>query len=121
MTEYNLFCYAEDRGKDGFQQKRYRIFNKEVGKDRYYEIRNLIKDDVLKDLKLELNNSKWEDEWKKVSSEQWKRILDIPEADKDIIESIVGFKLDLDKDDWVDVKISRSTLEELRKKGVKII
>jgi len=121
MTEYNLFCYAEVRDKDGFQQKRYRAFNKEVGEDRYYEIRDLIKNDILKDLKLELDNNKWEDEWKKVSSGQWKRILEIPEADKDIIEKIIGFKLDLDKDELVDIKISRSTLEELKKKGVKIV
>jgi len=121
MTEYNIFCWADDRNKDGFQQKRYRVFNKEVGEDRYCEIKDLIKNDILKDLKLELNKNSWEDEWKKVTNEQWKRILEIPEADKDIIEKIIGFELDLEKDDLVDVKISRSTLEELKKKGIKIV
>ena len=96
MTEYNLFCYAEDENKDGFQQPRYRAFNKIVGKKRYYEIKDLIRNDILKDLKLELNKNNWEGEWKKVSPEQWKRILEIPEADREVIEKIIGFEIDLE-------------------------
>jgi len=56
MTEHNIFCYAEDREKDGFQQPQYRAFNKVVGEDRYYEIKDEILA-ILKDLKLELNKN----------------------------------------------------------------
>ena len=94
MTEYNIFCQSDNlNDENSFQQKRYRAFNKEVGITRYNEIVDLIKYDILKDLKLELNENSWEDEWKKVSSEQWKRILAIPEADKKVIEKIIGFEL----------------------------
>src|SRR6056297_2423523 len=70
MTERNIFCYGENSNEDGFQQPRYRAFNKEVGKDRYYEIKKLIKDDILKGLKLELKKNTWKVEWKKVSKEK---------------------------------------------------
>ena len=44
MTEYNLFCYSENyNDDDSFQQKRYRAFNKLVGKDRYRNLTNLVK------------------------------------------------------------------------------
>ena len=93
MTEYNLFCWAEEyNDEDSFQQKRYRTFNTEVGEKRYFEILSEIRE-ILKDLKLELNKNSWSEEWKKVTQEQWNKILSIPEADKDIIEKIVGFKI----------------------------
>jgi hypothetical protein len=98
MTEHNIFCWAKDcNDSDSFQQKRYRVFNKEVGEKRYYEIVDLIKSDILKGLKLELDKESWSDEWKKVSKEQWRRILAIPESDKTIIENVIGFKLDLEE------------------------
>jgi len=93
MTEYNLFCWAKEyNDEDSFQQKRYRAFNKEVGKKRHFEILSEIRE-ILKDLKLELNEDSWSEEWKKVTQEQWNKILSIPEADKDILEKIVGFKI----------------------------
>jgi hypothetical protein len=135
MTEYNIFCYAEDyNDENSFQQDRYRAFNKVVGRKRYYEIMKLI-NEILKDLKLELEESKWEDEWKKVTdkqdlklelntnswseewkkvtNEQWRKILEIPEADKKVIENIIGFELDLENDliDIDGVKISKSTIK----------
>ena len=116
MTEYNIFCYAEKyNDDDSFQQKRYRAFNKVVGGGRYREIVNLIKYDILKDLKLDLKDNKWKDEWRKVTKEQWGRILEIPEADKEVIESIIGFKLEL-KDDAIE-----EAMELLKSKGYKIV
>jgi hypothetical protein len=57
MTEYNLFCYAENyNDENSFQQKRYRAFNKKVGEKRYCEIRDEVKS-ILKGLKLELNEN----------------------------------------------------------------
>ena len=86
MTEYNIFCWAKKyNDKDSFQQKRYRVFNKKVGKDRYYEIKKQI-DEIFKDLKI--------DEWKKVENKQWKQLSEIPEFDKKIVENIIGFELD---------------------------
>ena len=93
MTEYNLFCWAENyNDENSFQQKRYRAFNGEVGEKRYYEILLVVKE-ILKDLKLELNKNSWIEEWKKVTSEQWNEILSIPEANKEIIEKIIGFEI----------------------------
>ena len=86
MTEYNIFCWAKKYDdKDSFQQKRYRVFNKKVGKDRYYEIKKQI-DEIFKDLEI--------DEWKKVENKQWKQLSEIPEFDKKIVENIIGFELD---------------------------
>lgn len=97
MTEYNLFCYAEDVNKDGFQQLRYRVWNKEISEDRYFEVRSKVKD-ILKDLKLELNGNYWSEEWKKVTKEQWLELSKIPEFDKEITEKIIGFKLEEPKE-----------------------
>jgi len=119
MTEYNIFCYSEKYNDENyFQQKRYRAFNKEVGEKRYFEIASLIRNDILKDLKLELNKESWENEWKKVSTDQWKRILKIPEADKKVIEAIIGFELDLEEE-TIDIdgkKVSKATISEALKK-----
>jgi hypothetical protein len=38
MTEYNVFCYAEDRDKDGLQPPRYRIFNTQITEEEYSKI-----------------------------------------------------------------------------------
>ena len=95
MTEFNLFCYSEKfNDENSFQQKRYRAFNKEVGEKRYNEILKAVKK-IFSGLKLELKYKSWLEEWKKVTSEQWQNILKIPESDKEVIEAIVGFKLEI--------------------------
>ncbi len=86
-----VFCYNLDK-------KEYYAFNKDVGEDRYNEIRDLIKNDILKDLKLELNENPWEDEWKKVTAEQWRKLSEIPEFDREVVENIVGFEIRLEDD-----------------------
>ena len=83
-----VFCKGINREKN-------MAFNKKVTKERFVEIKELIRGDILEDLKLELNEKDWIEEWKKVTEKQWKRILEIPEADKKVIESIIGFKLEL--------------------------
>ena len=121
MTEYNLFCWAEEyNDDDSFQQKRWRAFNKEVGEERWREIREEVRE-TLSDLKLEVNKNDWSDEWKKVKPEQWKRILEIPEADKNIIEKIVGFELPKSESKMIIVKgkkYSEDTLAEALKEYV---
>lgn len=95
MTEHNIFCASSKNDSPSFQQKRFRAFNKKVGEKRYYEILKLIKHDILKDFKLELEKNTWEDAWKKVTPEQWKRLSEIPEFDLDVVEMVVGFRPDI--------------------------
>jgi len=85
-----IFCKGINKGEN-------MAFNKQVSKERILEIKKLLRNDILKDLKLDLNNESWSNEWKKVTKEQWVRILEIPEADKEVIESIIGFKLETKK------------------------
>ncbi len=116
MTEYNLFCYSENyNDENSFQQKRYRAFNKEVGETRYYEILDKVRE-ILKGLKLELDKNSWSEEWKKVTKEQWKQLLEIPEA-KDFkkgFEYISGVKIDLDE-------VEELTMEQLCKELGRVI
>jgi len=95
MTEYNLFCYSEEyNDKDSFQQKRYRAFNKEVWEDRYNAI--------LKEVRtiLSFGKDNLEEERKKVTQEQWIKLLAIPEAKdfKEWFEYISWVKIQ----EWVE-------------------
>ena len=122
MTEYNVFCFAKNyNDDDSFQQERYRAFNKVVGEKRYKEILKEIREIFGSDFKLELNENTWEDEWRKVAKEKWIKISKIPEFDKKVVEGVIGFKLDLDEQETVTVKISKSTLDMLKKEGIKIV
>jgi hypothetical protein len=77
MTEYNLFCYSENyNDQNSFQQPRYRVFNREVGEERYYKTRREI-GKILSGLKLELDKSSWKEEWEKVTPEQWQRLMSL--------------------------------------------
>ena len=97
MSEYNLFCFAKEfNDNDSFQQKRYRVFNKEVDKKRYFEILNTVKE-IFKNLKLELNKNSWIKEWQKVKTENWLELSKIPEFDQKVVEDIIGFKLKIGK------------------------
>ena len=42
MTEYNYFCSSEKyNDENSFQQKRYRIFNKQVSKEEYEKVKKI--------------------------------------------------------------------------------
>lgn len=42
MTEYNYFCWSKEyNDSTSFQQKRYRVFNVEVGKEEYGKIKKI--------------------------------------------------------------------------------
>ena len=102
-----IFCLGKgkhEREGNGYQ-KNYMAFNKKVSEDRYSEILIKVRE-ILKDLKLELNEEDWSDEWKKVIRKQWIEISKIPEFDREVVEKIIGFELDLDN----DLKISDETL-----------
>jgi len=77
MTEYNTFCYSEDYDdKKSFQQPRFRVFNTEVEKYKYFEIKKEI-NGILSGLKLELDKKSWQKEWEKVTPEQWQKLMEL--------------------------------------------
>ena len=91
-------------------------FNKKVTEKRHNEIFDECRK-VLKDLKLKLNEEEWSDEWKKVTQEQWSKLSEIPEFDKEVVEGIIGFELDNDKVELTcegkRVEISRESAKAL--------
>ena len=113
MTEKNIFCYSENyNDESSFQQKRYRVFNKEVGEIRYYEIEIKVTE-ILGRPKM-----KQEDFWKQVTQDQWQQLLAIPEA-KDFkagFEYISGQKISLD--DEVEVTVEGKTTRISRKSAI---
>ena len=116
MTEYNIFCFSKEyNDENSFQQKIYRAFNKEVGETRYYEILTKVKG-ILTDFKLELNKETWSAGWEKVTPEQWKQLLAIPEAKdfKDGFEFISGVKINVDE-------AEEMTMEEVCKELGRVI
>ena len=103
MSENMIFCKGEGESEQkgiGYQKSNM-AFNKKVTNERFLELREVLRNDILKDLKLELNENSWSDEWKKVTKKQWARILEIPEADKEVIESIIGFELELKEEEML--------------------
>ena len=116
MTEYNLFCYSKNyNDNDSFQQERYRAFNKIVGEKRYLELINLIKG-ILQDFKPELNNNSWSDEWGKVTPEQWRKLLEIPEAKdfKEGFEYISGIKINVEVEEMTVAQICEALGKEIK-------
>jgi hypothetical protein len=101
MTEYNIFCYSENyNDENSFQQPRYRVFNTKVGKERYFELLQEIKE-ILKDFKLKLNKNTWAKEWEKVSAEQWEQLMELAKQVggddfKEGFEFISGIKIELE-------------------------
>jgi len=121
QSEYMLFCLWEWRFEKQWiwYHKLYHAFNKDVWETRYKEILKEVKE-ILKDLKLELNENYWIDEWKKVTNKQWIELSKIPEFDKKVVEWIIGFELDLKEGkiitiDWKDINLSNESFEELKK------
>ena len=119
MTECNIFCASENYDdENSFQQPRWRAFNKVVGKKRYWEIVGLIKNDIFKDLKLELDKNSWEDEWRKVSPKLWSRMRDeVPEYDEKVVEMVIGFKPEYEEQD----SVAMEAIKMLESKGYKIV
>jgi len=72
---------------------------------------------------LQMKTEMFEDEWKKnVTTEQWKELSQIPEFDREVVESIVGFTLPLEDETKEDVK--EMTVKEISKelgREIKII
>lgn len=97
MSEYMIFCIGE--GEDvsngvGYQEN-HRAFNKLIPPERWDIIYRDIKN-ILSNLKFYFDCDNWTEEWKKVTGEQWRRLSNIPEFDKKVVEQIVGFKINFD-------------------------
>jgi hypothetical protein len=76
MTEHNTFCWSEEHNDDNsFQQKRFRIFNRQYSENTYYNIIN--------DIKSILKNTKLSD----ITQNQIKLIKAIP----DLVFDVDGF------------------------------
>ena len=81
MTEYNYFCWAEEYNDDNsFQQKRYRVFNVEVGEEEYDNIKK-----IYHNLELDPNESfetrfqtAFKKMWDKLSEAEKQEYFDIP-------------------------------------------
>ena len=97
MSENMIFCSGEGKYEPrgvGYQ-KNYYAFNKYVGKEKfnelYYKVHN-----ILPNSRVGLKDSNKKEEWKKVTNEQWRKLSQIPEFDKEVVESIVGFNINFD-------------------------
>ena len=74
MTEYNLFCYSKNyNDENSFQQKRWRVFNKEVGETSYKELLQKCEDILGTNLRKLLLT----DFWKQVTQEQWNKLMNL--------------------------------------------
>ena len=99
LTEYNIFCYSEKYGdKNSNQQEKYRVFNREVDENRYFELKELIYQIIPNPSNLKLN-----DFWESINQGQWRRLLEIPEAKdfKSGFEFISGQRINVNTDDTV--------------------
>lgn len=127
MTEYNLFCYSKSyNNKNSFQQKRWRIFNTEVGEIKYRELLGKCKDILGK------KNLKLSDFWKQVTQNQWKQLMSLAQdvrGDnfKEGFEYISGQKIEdeamIEIEDEAMIEIngkeySASTIQEALKRYV---
>jgi len=82
-----IFCY-DIKGKELY------AFNKQVTVSRYYEIRDAWYV-IQGNFKLDQVNNSWEDAWKELPQQAWIELSKLPEFDQEVVEDIIGFKLDL--------------------------
>jgi hypothetical protein len=89
MSVYNTFCWSKQYNDDqSFQRKRYSVFNKEVGQDRYSTVLNLIQSIIPNNKNLKLSQF-----WTTITPHQIMELSKIPEFDKEGFEYITGLKV----------------------------
>ncbi len=96
MTEYNYFCWSKKyNDENSFQQKRYRVFNVEVGEEEYNQIKKIYH-------KLEINpddnngvrfQNAFKKMWDKLSDEERQEYIDIPHFNAEGFEFITGINV----------------------------
>jgi len=80
MTEFNYFCYADDKDKDWFQRPRYQVFNKQLTKEEYYKIEIVklnLEFDENEDSKTRYKTA-FKKAWDKLSEEDKNKIINLP-------------------------------------------
>ncbi len=95
MSENMVFCFGDLSSGIGYQSNNC-VFNVEVSNEAFAAI----KDRVLKifdGIKLRLND------FKKVPQEKWVALSKVPHFNRDIVEKIVGFELDLNPNVRIEV------------------
>ena len=95
MTEYNYFCWSDEfNDNNSFQQKRYRIFNKEVSKEEYNKVKKIY-------YKLELDKNEdyetrfqtaFKKMWNKLDEKERQEYFDIPHFNWEGFTFITGIK-----------------------------
>ena len=99
MTEYNLFCTAEDKNRDWFQRPRYQVFNTQITEEEYGEIK-------IPNHKLEFNNNEsyktrfqtaFKKMWATLTEEQKQEYFNIPHFNWAIFADITGVEKIEDK------------------------
>lgn len=98
MTEYNYFCWSKKyNDENSFQQKRYRVFNVEVGKEEYNKIKKIYHE-------LEFDKSEsyttrfqtaFKKMWDKLSEDEKQEYLNIPHFNWEGFTFITGITPDM--------------------------
>ena len=87
-----IFC-------NNIRLKKFYAFNKQATEERFYEIKNFW-NEIKGDFKLELKDNEWEAEWERLPNDVWQKLSTLPEFDKEVVEKIIGFEINL-KDNGV--------------------
>jgi hypothetical protein len=114
-----MFCVAKEYNDDNsFQQKRYRIFNKQLTEKEYRAI-------IIPEIKLEFDkdlsySERYQSSWKmarsKLSNKEKQQFLDLPHFNKEIFKDITGID--------VDIEVQEMTVEQICKelgRNIKIV
>lgn len=95
MTEYNYFCWSKTyNDEDSFQQKRYRVFNVEVGEEEYNKIKkisNKLEFDKKDSFDVRFSNA-FKKMWDNLTEEEQQEYLDIPHFNWEGFTFITGIK-----------------------------
>lgn len=102
MTEYNKFCQSDEYNSNtSFQQKRFRIWNKEISEEEFEHFKT-------PEIELDLKHKTWEDAWKGADISKFK---DLKAFKKEIFEKITGLEI---KEGKVILELTRSEFEKLQ-------
>tara|TARA_R110002012_G_scaffold301474_1_gene501755 strand:+ start:96 stop:623 length:528 start_codon:yes stop_codon:yes gene_type:complete len=89
-TQYNYFCYADDRDKDGYKRPPYQVFNTQVTQEEYEKIEKL---EIKLDFGYKNYKEAFSEAWAKLSDEDKKKITSLPGFNKDIFKKYWGVEV----------------------------
>ncbi len=95
MTEYNYFCWSNEYNSDtSFQQKRYRVFNVEVGEEKYNNIKKIyhkLEFDEEEDYSTRFRTA-FKKMWNTLTQEEKQEYFDIPHFNWEDFTYITGIE-----------------------------